>query len=94
MSLSYEYTRRYGRVHKSQAVIEWCSENIDLIEFTDSGSTELPMAMPDKYKSDNVVTSYQQYYINEKLNPKTGWKARGVPEIFKNKMELIQSGSV
>jgi len=94
MSLSYEYTRRYGRVHKSQAVIEWCSKNIDLIEFTDSGFTELPMAMPDEYKSDNVVTAYRQYYINEKLNQKTGWKARNVPKIFKNKMELIQSQSV
>ena len=89
MALSHEYTRRYGRVHKSQAVIERCTDHIDLIEFTDSGFTDLPMAMPHKYKTDDVTTAYQNYYINEKLNAKTSWTRTSVPKIFQNKMELI-----
>lgn len=94
MALSCEYSYRYDKTHKSQNVIMWCAKNIDLIKFTGTGPTELPMAMPDKYKTMDVVTSYRNYYINEKLNKNTGWKRRKIPDIFKNKLELIRTNIV
>lgn len=49
--------------------------------------TELPargymphaLAMPDEYKTDNLVQSYRNYYINEKADI-ASWKKRGAPE--------------
>lgn len=67
--LGKEYTYRYDRLHKSHGVImdtiyPWLLANKSL--FPDKGITKRPKAMPDLYKSDNVVQSYRSYYIAEK----------------------------
>jgi hypothetical protein len=64
MELCREYTKRYGKIHKTQEVIEWCTENKPDIESV--GLTTFPQAMPDKYKHINPVRAYRTYYINEK----------------------------
>lgn len=64
IALSQEYTRRYGKRHKSQDVIEWCSGQVDKIP--GGNLTDHRLAMPDQYKTDCVVTSYRDYYFNEK----------------------------
>ena len=64
IALSEEYTARYGKRHKSQNVIEWCS---GMSAHIPSGClTPHRLAMPDEYKSDCVVTSYRKYYLGEK----------------------------
>jgi|TARA_R110000824_G_scaffold357562_3_gene545085 hypothetical protein len=60
-----EYTRRYNRIHKTQAVIEWCkSSNVGPVH--DFGLTPFRLAMPEQYKCDDPVKSYRDYYIGEK----------------------------
>ena len=75
-ALCSEYTHRYGRVHKSQAVTEWAEKlNIDLPNTT---RTPFRLAMPDKYKSDDPVLSYRSYYLGEKARF-AKWKNGNVP---------------
>ena len=64
ISLSEEYTSRYGKRHKSQDVIEWCAQ---LAATVPTGPlTPFAQAMPDQYRDDNPVTAYRQYYLGEK----------------------------
>jgi len=77
LELCKEYTYRYGKRHKSQDVIEWCVTN--KINISDKGLTEPPKAMPDKFKVKDVVQSYRNYYIGEKLGF-SKWKGRDKPE--------------
>ena len=64
MALCDEYTERYGKIHKSQSVIEWCAmKHIDL----PSGSmTPFAICMPTKYIRQTAVESYREYYVGEK----------------------------
>ena len=48
-ALCTEYTSRYGRIHKSQAVTEW-AEDLD-IKLPPIGQTPFRLAMPDEYKT-------------------------------------------
>jgi len=65
LELCHEYTLRYGKRHKSQDVIEWCVVN--KVNINDKGFTCPPKAMPDEYKVDDVVQSYRNYYVGEKI---------------------------
>lgn len=82
LELSKEYSYRYGKKHKSEQVIEWSIENHPNIP--DEGFTTPPLAMPDKYKSSDVVESYRNYYIGEKYSF-AKWKKREIPPWFKLK---------
>lgn len=85
--LSKEYTYRYGKVHKCEAI-----GLIDkLAQFPNNlksrGFTEPTPAMPDEYKvPGDSVSSYQNYYINSKqrMAKWTGKvNSRPVPAWFK-----------
>jgi len=64
LEMCAEYTRRYGKIHKTQSVIEWCRN----IPAKPKGRKLTPfrLAMPDQYKCDDPVKSYRDYYIGEK----------------------------
>ena len=67
--LCREYTRRYGRRHASESIIEFCHEswpeNID--QDTYHKVTPFAQAMPDEYKVEgDAVSAYRNYYIGEK----------------------------
>jgi hypothetical protein len=80
LALCEEYTRRYHRVHKSQAVSEWAeSLNINLPA---SGLTPFRLAMPDVYKHRDPVRSYRNYYMGEKARF-AKWKTGNVPVWWK-----------
>lgn len=81
LELSYEYTYRYGKRHKSQDVIEWCIVNKPNI--VDKGFTEPAKAMPDEYKVADAVQSYRNYYMGAKADFAV-WKNRETPEWYKN----------
>lgn len=71
MALCEEYTKRYGKVHKSQRVIEWCAQtHIDLPE---SPRTPFAQAMPPQYRNKCAVVAYRAYYQGEKA-PIATWK--------------------
>lgn len=76
-ALSKEYTYRYGKIHKSESIIEKCYsillENNHLV----SDHTKPALAMPETYINDNPVIAYRNYYLGEKqyyevANKKTG----------------------
>jgi hypothetical protein len=62
LALCDEYTRRYGRRHKSQDVIEWCEECIpDAVPLGEL--TPFAQAMPDEFKHvDDPIQAYKAYY--------------------------------
>ena len=73
MALCEEYTKRYGKIHKSQQVIEWCAmTHIDLPE---GPRTPFVQAMPTQYKTDCAVEAYRAYYKGEKAHFAT-WKTQ------------------
>jgi len=82
MALCREYSHRYNKTHKSQAVIEWCYDNLpDLPELGDI--TPFALAMPDECKTDDPVESYRKYYMMHKQNI-ANWKMREIPKWYKS----------
>ena len=59
-----EYTYRYGKVHASKPIIDWCTCNIPDIPICSTG--DFVLAMPEEYKTDDAVESYRNYYIKDK----------------------------
>ena len=71
-ALSSEYTRRYGRRHKSEDVIDWAHGHRHLIPIA-GGQTDFVQAMPDEYRGDCAISAYRAYYIGEKSSI-AAWK--------------------
>ena len=65
-ALANEYTERYGKVHKSEAVMWECMDKLRPLSFVHTSRTPHPLCMPDEYKSDDAVESYRRFYIGEK----------------------------
>ena len=61
LALCDEYTFRYGKVHKSWAVINEISRTFELTSLP-VGCTEFVQCMPDKYKHKDPVIAYRRYY--------------------------------
>jgi len=61
-----EYFLRYGKIHKSLDVIDWCDNHSHELNLPDIGLTTFAQAMPDEYKNDDVVQAYRDYYNGEK----------------------------
>jgi len=72
-ALCAEYTKRYGKVHKSQSVIEWCA--LTHTELPDVPQTPFAQAMPEQYKNECAVIAYRAYYMGEKA-PIATWKTQ------------------
>ena len=73
MALGDEYTKRYGKVHKTiqkhSETLLWPPNAIP-----DGGFTDPPQCMPDECKRSDAVLGYQVYY-NYKADD---WDARGI----------------
>lgn len=65
-ALADEYTRRYGKRHKSQDVIDWCRDGMSTLDFPSHLPTPHAQCMPDEYKHENVVEAYRRYYVEDK----------------------------
>jgi hypothetical protein len=82
--LCNEYTRRYGRVHRSERVID---ELVGEPKLPDAGMTPFVQAMPQQYKRDDVVEAYRAYYIGEKARF-ARWAPRAQPPAWWPHMEI------
>lgn len=71
MALSDEYTSRYGKVHKSRAIIESSQDYIQRLP--SKGLTPFAQAMPEQFKDPCAVKAYRSFYLGEKLSFAT-WK--------------------
>lgn len=78
-TLCEEYTKRYGKIHKSQEVMNWCSKHLP--NLPNNGFTEPPQCMPLQYKNEDPVQAYRNYYIGDKKSF-AKWKNSEVPEWF------------
>ena len=93
--LFQEYTKRYNKEHKSYSIFDICRNNLNLIP--EGELTNQPCAMPDQYKSKNVVESYRNYYINEKSHfakwekgtPAPLWFIEGISRLSSNYQQPI-----
>ena len=63
-----EFTKRYGKYHKTQDVMEWCQNNEPNIP--DNGFTPPPQCMPDEYKNNDTIEAYKTFYIEDKIKIK------------------------
>lgn len=79
LGIAAEYTKRYGKVHKSEDIIQWCFDNPPYLP--DIGLTPFALAMPDEYKVDCPVESYRGYYRDAKADIAT-WKFTEIPYWF------------
>lgn len=85
IALCNEYTYRYNKIHKSMDIIIWCWHNIKFDMFDrvkEHDPTSFVKCMPDQYKVDDVVQSYQNYYKNEKASI-AKWTKRPIPVFMK-----------
>ena len=57
LALGKEYTERYGKIHKSIAVIQQVATPPD--SMPDAGLTTFAQAMPEQYKDYDPVTAYR-----------------------------------
>lgn len=65
-ALTKQYTERYGKHHKSEAVLEWLRENIP-VGILDEPLTEFPQCMPEECKvPGDAPAAYKNYYIKYK----------------------------
>ena len=76
-ALSGEYTKRYGRVHKTW---ERCSEALSRPPegIADLFFTPPPQCMPDECKHSGAVTAYRNYYTQKNLD----WIKVGRPMVW------------
>jgi hypothetical protein len=81
LALCSEYTARYSKIHKTQAILEWLASNLPNIP--DIGQTPFVVAVKDpEYWRENPVETYRAYYIGSKkrfarwaprANPPSWW---------------------
>ena len=78
--LCEEYEKRFGKIHKSKEIIQWCSEHFP--DIPEHGLTPPVLAMPDDFKvADDPVQSYRNYYIQGKRHL-AKWKSGRIPVWF------------
>ena len=62
-----EYTFRYYKIHSCQEHVIWMIQNLPR-GLPNEPMTAPVQAMPDKYKCEDPVKAYRNYYIGEKLH--------------------------
>jgi len=82
LALCDEYTFRYGKVHKSRNVINWCSKNQSELEFKSIKKTPFTLCFDKQYQIGNAVKSYRRYYQAEKQEIAKWMKNRAQPKWF------------
>ncbi len=87
LALSEEYTFRYGRQHKSEAVIVWCREHAGGVSFPQEGRTAFAIAMPETYRLDDPVASYRNFYLRDKRRFARWERGRPMPAWYRQGLE-------
>lgn len=62
-----EYTARYGKIHKSQAVLDWCEENVSKLGFDSFDLTSFAIAISE----DSVCRTLPEF---DESDPTTCYK--------------------
>jgi hypothetical protein len=68
LEICSEFTKRYGKYHKTQDVLEWCRDNEP--NLPNSHFVAPPQCMPDEYKHDDTIEAYKTFYVEDKIKIK------------------------
>jgi len=79
-ALLQEYTARFGKTHKCQSVLIKCKALYTPTLFPSFEPTTLPLAMPHKFHSGNIIESYRRFYASK---PRIRYPKDKVPAWFK-----------
>ncbi len=74
-----EYEERFGKQHKCKDVLKQIVSIYDPTKFPTMRPTRLRMAMPDEFRSDDIVESYRRYYASK---PRIRYPANKIPAWF------------
>lgn len=87
VELNLEFLYRYpgkDKIHKTFSefnnFLSKLPKNISIGNFTN-----MALAMPEQYRTNNAIESYRQYYIKEKHNL-ANWKLRGKPSWYQGEL--------
>ena len=86
-SLCKEYTKRYGKTHKTESSGIFRNLSTTPHELRDGEFTEPPQCMSDYCKDDDAVVAYRNYYIREK-SYMAKWKMDNSPVWYKIGMAI------
>jgi len=86
LSLCKEYTYRYGKVHKCEALIKQMINKRHKIPFFENNQTPFAQCMPEQYKNSNPVIAYRNFYRGEKRRF-AKWTTRPIPAWFQDYTE-------
>ena len=75
-----EYEDRFNKIHKCKAVLNNIINLFDASKFITDKPTPLKMAMPDNFRSDNIVESYRRFYASK---PRIRYPKNKIPVWFK-----------
>ena len=78
--ISREYSKRFGKIHKSVNILNTITDNEMQNKIPDKSFTEPPQCMPDEYKDKDYVTAYRRYYNTDKKYFAKWEKGRSCPE--------------
>lgn len=78
LALCSEYTYRYGKEHKCQAILEGFKSAMISQPLPDLKLTSFALCMPDQYKVADPVESYRNYYRGDKAYI-AKWSKRETP---------------
>ena len=74
-----EYHTRFNKTHKCEAVLKKIVSLYDASKFPTDTPTPLRMAIPDNFRSDNIVESYRRFYASK---PRVRYPKDKVPQWF------------
>jgi hypothetical protein len=91
-ALCLEYSYRWERKHKYEDYIIWLKNNEPSLP--DIGLTKFLLVMPPRFKSEDPVESYRQFYMVDKQKP--NWGKRRKPDwfIISDLVGLIKSSAI
>lgn len=98
-AVSTEYSKRYGKIHKSHAILVKAYENMDKLELPDTGLTEFAIAINEhqfcrlfcpNFDLLSPVEKYREYYNYDKA-AFAKWKTE-IPHWFENKYTGVVDG--
>jgi hypothetical protein len=80
----FRYEHPDTKFHKSYLIAQILRANVPSPEkFLIEGLTPFALAMPDKYKTDDPIQSYRNYYMSEDKQRIANWhKRRGQPSWY------------
>lgn len=84
LALCSEYNHRYGKIHSCESKIFWIMSNFNFRDTLPPSYKEIEFVqcMPDKYKNQDSVTAYRNYYIGDKSDIAQWHNKRPKPEWY------------